>query len=118
MSAPQIPRSEDVLDTVIKLKHPDDYDPSEGARFEVHLEKPRGIFGEKALGFEANLVPTEDGCSTWVCRDLGEGDEEELEQILNLSREGKSVREIAEVTGKSKSQVGRRLKEARKLRNE
>ncbi|KGJ64292.1 AAA family ATPase [Bradyrhizobium diazoefficiens] len=108
-------KREDVLDTVIKLKHPDDYDPSEGARFEVHLEKARGIFGEKALGFEAKLVPMEDGGSAWVCRDLGEEDEEEMEQILKLSHEGKSVREIAELTGKSKSVVGRLLKEARKF---
>ncbi|WP_025032477.1 AAA family ATPase [Bradyrhizobium sp. DOA9] len=111
-------KREDVLDTVIKLKHPDDYDPSEGARFEVHLEKARGIFGEKALGFEARLVQTEGGASAWVCRDLGEEDEEELDQMLTLSQEGKSVREIAEMMGKSKSVVGRRLKEARKLNKE
>ena len=32
-------RREDVLDTVISLRRPADYQPSEGARFEVHIEK-------------------------------------------------------------------------------
>ena len=48
-------KREDVLDTVIQLKHPDDYDPEDGARFEVHLTKARGISGDEALPFEAKL---------------------------------------------------------------
>jgi hypothetical protein len=32
-------KREDVLDTVIHLKRPDDYEEEEGARFEVHLQK-------------------------------------------------------------------------------
>ena len=34
-------RREDVLDTVIALRHPADYMPTEGARFNVHIEKAR-----------------------------------------------------------------------------
>ena len=48
-------KREDVLDTVIQLKHPEDYDVEEGARFEVHLTKARGVHGDNALPFEAKL---------------------------------------------------------------
>ena len=41
-------RREDVLDTSISLRRPADYAPTEGARFEVHIEKGRGIHGEHA----------------------------------------------------------------------
>lgn len=46
---------EDTLDTVIQLKRPSDYETDQGARFEVHLTKARGIFGEDAEPFEAQL---------------------------------------------------------------
>jgi hypothetical protein len=41
-------RREDVLDTVIALRHPGDYSPEQGARFEVHFEKTRGSHGTEA----------------------------------------------------------------------
>ena len=34
---------EDILDTVIRLDRPKDYRSEQGARFEVHLTKARGI---------------------------------------------------------------------------
>jgi putative DNA primase/helicase len=43
-------RREDVLDSVISLRRPDGYEPSEGARFEVHFEKSRGFTGRKRRG--------------------------------------------------------------------
>jgi putative DNA primase/helicase len=48
-------RREDVLDTSISLRRPEDYRPAEGARFEVHFEKHRDFFGEDAAPFEAKL---------------------------------------------------------------
>jgi len=41
-------RKEDVLDTVIALRRPTDYAPEQGARFEIHFEKARGLFGDDA----------------------------------------------------------------------
>src|SRR3712207_8895249 len=38
-------RREDALDTVIALRRPADYEPEQGARLEVHLEKARGVAG-------------------------------------------------------------------------
>ena len=46
---------EDVLDTSISLRRPSDYLPTEGARFEVHFEKSRGIHGESVRPFEVKL---------------------------------------------------------------
>jgi hypothetical protein len=57
-------KREDVLDTVISLKRPENYLPSEGARFEVHLTKARSVSGEGAQPFEAKLVPR-DGAPVW-----------------------------------------------------
>jgi hypothetical protein len=46
-------RREDVLDTVVNLRRPEDYE--QGARFEVHFDKSRGFMGKDAEPFEATL---------------------------------------------------------------
>jgi hypothetical protein len=98
-------KREDVLDTVIYLKRPDDYDPEEGARCEVHLTKARGTFGDDALPFEARLDVI-DGRDCWTCTIL---QDREKEQVLDLTRQEMTVRDIAAETGLSKSRVNRRL---------
>lgn len=91
---------EDILDTVIQLKRPSDYDPQEGARFEVILTKARGIVGAEAESFEAKLV---DDCR-WEVRTL----EDALEKtIQELDTRKMSVREIADAVGCSHSTVQR-----------
>jgi hypothetical protein len=58
-----IGKAEDPLDLVIKLAQPDDYEPKQGARFELSYVKARGIPGGAALTpVVARLGP--DG---WVC---------------------------------------------------
>lgn len=96
-------KREDVLDTVIQLKRPDDYDVEEGARFEVHLTKARGVHGDDALPFEAKLEVV-DGCDFWTCETLRD---RELDQVAVLSHEKMTVRDIAAETGLSKSKVNR-----------
>lgn len=96
-------KREDILDTVIKLAHPDDYEPSEGARFEVHLTKARGIIGDDAAPFEARLT-IENGRDQWACCSLRD---RTFDTIAELTREGFSVRDIAEELGISKSKVQR-----------
>lgn len=56
-------RREDVLGTVIQLKHPAGYKPSEGANFEIHFTKSRGFYGADAEPIEAQLSP--DGIWSW-----------------------------------------------------
>ncbi len=98
---------EDVLDVVIKLGRPEDYRPSEGARFIVELTKARSIFGQAAAPFEASLIAQADGGLRWEVRDIAD---QRLTQVLEGKRQGKSVREIADQTGVSKSTVQRMLK--------
>ncbi|WP_439402672.1 AAA family ATPase [Bradyrhizobium sp. DASA03068] len=96
-------RREDVLDTSISLRRPSDYTPVEGARFEVHLEKARGVHGDSAKPFEARLE-TRDGESVWTTRDIEDVNLARVEALLD---DGLSVREIADETGISKSTVHR-----------
>jgi hypothetical protein len=107
-------KREDVLDTVIHLRRPEDYLANEGARFEVHLTKARGIFGDDAAPFEAKLE-TLDGKATWTTRALPDL---EAEQVLELTQARMSVRDIAAEMGIGKSKVARiqaRLKEEGRL---
>ena len=101
-------RREDVLDTVIALRRPSDYAPEQGARFEVHLEKARGICGNDVLPFEVQLS-TANGRARWTTKPLADVNRA---KIVALARQGLSVREIAEETGLSKSRVGRMRTEA------
>ena len=94
---------EDVLDTVIALKRPHDYRQEEGARFEVHLEKARGICGDDAKPFEATLE-AQGSALVWRCRDM---EDVRLAQVRALLAEGMTVREIAEETDIPKSTVQR-----------
>ncbi len=95
---------EDVLDTVIRLAHPKDYEPSQGVRFEVSFTKARGFGGDDAQPFEARLV---DGCR-WEIRDI----EKDIlpDKVRTLANAGLTMREIAEETGKGLGTICRLCK--------
>jgi hypothetical protein len=63
-------KREDLLDTIVGLRHPSDYDPGEGLRVEVQFEKTRYFCGHGAEPFEVSLVTGSDGVTTWVTKDL------------------------------------------------
>jgi hypothetical protein len=92
-------KREDVLDTVIRLSHPDDYEPTDGARFLVTFTKSRGIFGTDVEPFEARLC---DG--KWTCEDTTELLQAE---VMALLAEGKSLRDVAGELGLNKNKVAR-----------
>lgn len=96
-------KREDILDTIISLTRPEDYDAAEGARFEVHLTKARGVSGEGARSFEAKLE-VRDGEAVWTTREL---QDVEADKVADLTNDGLSARDIAEETGLSKSKVNR-----------
>ena len=96
-------KREDILDTIISLTRPEDYVADQGARFEVHLTKARGISGEGARPFEAKLE-VRDGQAMWTTREL---QDVEADRIVDLTNDGLSARDIAEETGLSKSKVAR-----------
>jgi putative DNA primase/helicase len=96
-------RREDVLDTSISLRRPSDYTPTEGARFELHFEKARGIHGERAKPFEAKFE-LRDGAAFWSIQEI---EDVEYARVKALLDDGLSIRDIADETGISRSTVHR-----------
>lgn len=104
-------KREDVLSQVIQLRRPANYSPSEGCRFEVHLTKARGVHGEAAMPFEAQLQTDEGRRATWTWRPL---EIDRKERILDLVRSGVSKqRAIARALGVSPATVNRNIQELR-----
>lgn len=97
-------KREDVLDTIVLLQHPKNYSPEEGARFEVLFSKARGFLGDDASPFEAKLITTADGESTWSCTNPAL---DKTEAVLQLHKDGLSVRDIEKKLEISKSTVQR-----------
>lgn len=96
-------RREDVLDTVLSLRRPGDYHGTQGARFEVHYDKARGLFGDDVKPFEAQLT-TRDAAAIWTMRDI----EDAIEgRAAALFEEGLTVRDVASELDISKSKAGR-----------
>jgi putative DNA primase/helicase len=98
-------RREDVLDTVINLRHPDDYSPTEGARFEIHYEKARGLHGDDAKPFEAKLEVI-NGAAVWTMRELDDVNVARVKVLLD-ENPTISLGDIADATGIPKTTVYR-----------
>jgi putative DNA primase/helicase len=94
---------EDILDVVIGLAHPPDYEPRQGARFIVTYEKARGLYGDDASSFEVSLA-LRDNAASWNCRSL---EDTVAADVAELKEAGKSFREIAAELGISKSAAQR-----------
>jgi len=98
-------KREDVLDSVLVLRRPADYDPANGAHFELHYEKARGAYGEAVRPFEARLTPT-----GWRVKSLEESTRERVAAMFN---EGMSQSEIAAELGIHRSNVCRHIQKAK-----
>lgn len=98
-------KREDILDTVITLKHPSDYDPSMGACFELHFEKARGIIGDDVSPILCNF--TGDG---WKFSSVKESN---YNRVIELAQDGLQQKDIAEEVGLSKAQVSKLIKKAK-----
>src|SRR3990167_4624624 len=96
-------KREDILDTVISLKRPEDYEAKNGAIFEVSFEKARGFLGDDAESFEAQLIIKEN-IHEWQTRTI-QGST--FEQVINLKKQGYKQKEIAEKMNLDKSGVSR-----------
>lgn len=96
-------KREDVLDTVMALRRPIDYRADQGARFEVHYDKARGVFGPDAQAFEARYEVRE-GAAIWTRAAITEV---EVERVAEAIRSGMSIRKTAGEFGLHKSKVER-----------
>lgn len=103
-------KREDTLDTVIKLVRPAEYEPSQGAAFQIVFEKARFLKGADVSGFEARLTINQDTeLQEWVVQDLAQSS---FERVVALANDGFSQAEIAVELGLHKSNVSRNLKKA------
>jgi AAA domain-containing protein len=104
-------RREDVLDTVIGLRRPSDYSQTQGARFEIHIEKGRGIYGEDAAAFEAQLTADPHNLQTWTVKPLEDSQNSRISEMAGL---GMKPAEIAAELSIHKSTVYRHLNKSEK----
>jgi putative DNA primase/helicase len=100
-------RREDLLDTVIALRQPEDYSPTEGLRCQVRFEKARSFSGEDARPFEVQMEITADGIARWTMTAAAGSDDPLVERATELFSAGLKVREVAAALNISKTRAGR-----------
>ena len=105
-------RREDVLDVVMSLRRPTDYEPRDGARFEIHFEKARGLYGRATDPIEARLETTSLGRRRWTWRPAHIG---AVERVARLLGEGLSIKQASHDLRLSHSQIYRLRKQAIEL---
>ena len=98
-------KREDVLDTVIDLRRPQNYVASQGVRFELYFQKGRQLYGADAEPFEASCE-VENDRALWTRAPISNIHQDEARR---LSDEGQSIRQIAAEMGISKSTAARLL---------
>ena len=102
-------KKEDLLDVVIGLSRPKDYEPSQGAVFVAEFTKARNLTGDDAESIEMELGGTEDRAE-WTWRTV---EASTYDRVVALSKEGMSPNEIATELEINKSTVSRHLRNAR-----
>lgn len=102
-------KREDLLDVVISLRRPADYDPASGACFEIHYEKARHLSGKDVDPIEAKLTVDSRGLSTWAWRAVSDST---FLRVVSLANEGLSQAEIANELELNRSTVLRAWRRA------
>jgi DNA-directed RNA polymerase specialized sigma24 family protein len=82
----------------------------EGARFEVHFEKARGLHGEAVEPFEACLTADISGRLLWTMKSLEAATEQKIQLLAD---EGLPQTAIARELGVNQSTVSRVLKRSK-----
>lgn len=101
-------RTEDVMDIVINLKHPQGYSPEDGLCFEAHFEKARHLYGDDVKAMEFSLVQSNKGMS-WQTSTVSS----KRDTAIDLFNEGLPQVEIAKAVGVGKGTVSKWIKSAR-----
>lgn len=102
-------KREDLLDIVIGLSRPKDYEPKQGAVFVAEFSKARNLMGQDAESLEFALQEDQER-ATWSCRPV-EGTT--YDRIVALHRDGLKPGEISSELDINKSTVSRHLRKAR-----
>lgn len=106
-------KREDILDIIIALKQPSDYNVQQGGCFEWHFEKTRGFAGEQAASFKVQIKHQIDG-PLILTKTIIDHDPKVIE-VANRRNKGETILKITQTTGLTKSQVETRSKKARQL---
>ena len=104
-------KREDILDTVVGLKHPAGYRAEQGAVFEVAYEKTRHFAGDAAADFTVALVEQEDGLWEWEIGEMRV--DADIKRVAEYVKEGRTIKEIEGLMQLTKSQVETRKKKAK-----
>lgn len=102
-------KKEDLLDVVIGLSRPKDYDPQQGAAFVCEFTKARNLAGEDAASLEIELRGDEEAAS-WTWRTV---EASTFERVVLLANEGMKPGDIASELDINKSTVSRHIKRGR-----
>lgn len=102
-------KKEDLLDVVIGLSRPKDYDPQQGAVFVAEFTKARNLTGEDAESLEIALTGDEDRAG-WTWRTV---EASTFDRVVALANEGMKPNDIAAELEVNKSTVSRHLRRAR-----
>jgi hypothetical protein len=105
-------RREDVLDTVITLKRPAEYQASEGARFELFFEKARNLTGDDAAPLDVALQSESDRIK-WEWKSA---ESAIVDRIADMVDEGASRQDIQTELGLSRFQLARMVQAANDTR--
>jgi hypothetical protein len=102
-------RHEDIVDLVMAIRRPADYRNGDGARFELHFEKARSLYGSAIDPIEARLAVDAEGRAQWS---WSNADVHELGRVAALLRDGLNPNQIARELGISKSKAYRLREQA------
>ena len=102
-------KREDLLDVVIGLPRPRDYDPQEGAVFVAEFTKGRNLVGEDAESLELRLSG-DDERAQWRWKTV---EASTFDRVVDLANEGLKPSEIVGELDINKSTVSRHLRKAR-----
>ena len=100
-------RREDLLDVVISLSRPSDYQEQEGARFILKFRKARGLYGTDVDDVEAALVTDGGGAQQWTWKEADAANDSRILELLQL---GMSNADVATEIGCHRSTVFRARK--------
>jgi hypothetical protein len=105
-----ISRRADAMDVILALRRPRDWQPSDGARFELHVEKARHRSGPDLALLEAQLCTGSDGRAEWHWH---RGGSAALRRALPLLQQGMSAEAMGKAIGVSPRTAYRLQREAR-----